>query len=494
MSRNLLPELLFVLPLVAILLELLIRDKKEQLLKILRGILIFSLLGFSIVIFLGKSTIIIPVANWPVPFGICLVFDSLNELMLLVFSVVIACVYIFSLQDNTVIPHIKKFNIGLWLIVLGVIGALSTYDIFNLYVWFEVMLVSAFILLNIGPADNTQKIYHYAIFNIMATLLILLGIALIYGKTGSLNYASIAEYMSDSQNTLLFPGLILFLLGLSIKGGLFPFYFWLPEAYPYTSHSSMLLLSSLVTKVVMLVLLKLVWLWHPLHSVVAISFFIFLSCCTMFFGVMGAASDLRVKNILSFHIISQLGYIVLAIFIHTSLAIIAAIYFLIHNVFVKTSLLMTSSIIEQQYNTTKLDLIGQISKSCPLLAGLFFVSAMSLAGIPPLSGFWAKLFVFKAAFSQHYFAALSFAILVSLLTLYSMLKIWRYAYCEPGSHHEDKGLFKLSIPQLSALLPLVLIPLMIGVFPNILLPTLNDIAKQLSHPQKMIISILGDKS
>lgn len=494
MSQNTLPELLFVLPLIAITVELLIAQKNFRLVKIIRVILICSLLVLVIAIFLEKkATIIIYVGNWPAPYGVCLVFDSLNKLMLLVFSTVIACISIFSLQDSAIKHQYIRFHIGLWLIILGIIGALSTYDIFNLYVWFEVILVSVFILLNIYSADNTRKVYQYAVFNIIATLLMLLGIALVYGKTGNLNYAAIAKYMQDTRNTLLLPGLILFLLGLSIKGGLFPFYFWLPNSYPYTSHSSMLIISSLVTKVVMLVLLKLVWLWHPLQSILITNLFIFLSCCTMFFGVMGAANDIRVKNILSFHIISQLGYIILAIFIQTPLAIMAAIYFLIHNVFVKTNLLMTASIIEKQYKTNNLDMIGQITKQCPLLAGIFFISAMSLAGMPPLSGFWAKLFVFKAAFNQQHFVALFFAILVSLLTLYSMIKIWRYAYCEPANTQNNSHPFKLSIPQLSALLPLTLIPLLLGLFPDSLLPVLNNIANQLSHPQKIITSVLGEK-
>lgn len=482
--------LLFSLPVIATATQLTLG--KQHYIKAMQIIYSILFLLLSIYLFFfGDKLTIIHLANWPAPYGIVLAIDHLARLMLLVFSVVFTCINIFSLTDSTLKNSERTYYSGAWLLVLGVIGALTTYDIFNLYVWSEVILVSAFIILSISQKNNSINIWHYAIFNITGTLLMLLAIGLLYGLTGNLNAAAIAQYLTTTSNSLIMPIVTLLFLGLAIKGGIFPFYFWLPTNYPNTSASSTLLISSLVTKVIMLVILRLFWLWQPLQSSSLSIVFIVLACCTMFFGVMGAANEFRLRHILSFHIVSQIGYILLAIFIPTSQAIMATLYFLIHNIFVKTNLLMTSGIIEERYQTNKLTEMGGNLKACPLLAAIFFLSAMSLAGFPPLSGFWGKLLIFKSAFNNHLYIPLIIAILVSLLTLYSMTKIWRCVYCEASSIKSHSSTFKLTKIQLLALLPLLLIPIIMGLYPSFLIPPLQHITDQLSHPHAISNAILG---
>ena len=489
---TILVALLFILPVIAAATHLALGNRyRFPLIRTIQIIFSMILLSLSVYLFsLDNNLTIIHVANWPAPYGITLVIDRLAKLMMVVFSIVITCINLFSLTDNTLERSYHVFYAGTWLLVLGIIGALTTYDIFNLYVWSEVMLASAFIILSISRHENSKNILHYAIFNITGTLLILLAIALFYSLTGHLNEAAIGKYLTTTHNSLAITAITLILLGLAIKGGIFPFYFWLPNNYSNTSTSSTLLLSSLITKVMMLVILKLILLWQPLHNHSLSVVFISLACCTMFFGVMGAANEFRLRHILSFHIISQLGYIFLAIFIPTTLAIIAMLYFLIHNIFVKTNLLMTAGIIEDQYQTNKLNKMGGILKACPLLAIIFFVSAMSLAGIPPLSGFWGKWLIFQSTFNNHLYIPLFFAILVSLFTLYSMIKIWRYVYCETTIKTAYQDSFKLTNLQLVALLPLSLMPLLMGLYPNTIFLTLDHIANQMGHSQIISHAIL----
>ena len=482
--------LLFSLPVLATATQLALG--KQHYIKAMQIIysILFLLLSIYLFWFDNKLTII-HLANWPAPYGIVLVIDQLTRLMLMIFAIVFTCINLFSLTDSTLENSQRIYYSGTWLLLLGVIGALTTYDIFNLYVWSEVILVSAFIVLSISQKNNSINIWRYAIFNITGTLLMLLAIALLYGLTGNLNAAAIAQYLTTTSNSLIMPIATLLFLGLAIKGGIFPFYFWLPTNYPNTNASSTLLISSFVTKVIMLVILRLFWLWQPLQSSFLSTVFIVLACCTMFFGVMGAANDFRLRHILSFHIISQIGYILLAIFIPTTQAIIAMLYFLIHNIFVKTNLLMTSGIIEERYQTNKLTEMGDILKACPFLAAIFFLSAMSLAGFPPLSGFWGKLLIFQSAFNSYLYIPLIMAILVSLLTLYSMIKVWRYVYCEPSPVENSIITFKLTKIQLLALLPLLLLPILMGLYPSFLFSSLQHIADQLSHPQTISNTILG---
>ena len=241
----------------------------------------------------------------------------------------------------------------------------------------------------------------------------------------------------------------------------------------------------------MLVILRLIWLWQPLQGSIITYVFIVLSCFTMFFGVMGATTEFRLRHILSFHIVSQIGYILLALFIPRVEGIIAMLFFLIHNILIKTNLLMTSSIIEERTQTNKLTEMGEMLKACPLLAFIFFISAMSLAGIPPLSGFWGKLLIFKSAYDYKIYIPLIFAILVSLFTLYSMIKIWRYVFCESANMENSTKIFKLTNIQIAALLPLSLLPILVGIYPNYLFSILQHIAHQLSDPQVILNAILG---
>ncbi len=487
--------LLFILPVIALATQLgFNKSTTSQYAKVAQIIysVLFLLLSIYIFIYQHKLTVF-HIASWPAPYGIVLVVDQLTRLLLLVFAVIITCISLFSLTDNTLNKSHATFYTSTWLLMLGVTGSLTTYDIFNLYVWSEVILVSAFIALGVYKKDNSKNISRYAIFNITGTLFILLSIAMLYGLTGHLNDAAIAQTLMKLHSNLTEPAIALLILGLAIKGGVFPFYFWLPSNYPNTSASSTLLLSSLVTKIIMIVILRLFWLWQPITSTLLIPF-VLLACCTMFFGVMGAANEFRLRNILSFHIISQIGYVLLAIFIPSTLAIIAMLFFLIHNILVKTNLLMTSSIIEAHYNTSHLNKLGGILKVSPLLGTIFFLSAMSLAGFPPLSGFWGKLLIFQATYKNHLYIALAFAIAVSLFTLYSMIKIWRYAYCENNLTEESYKSFRPSNIQLAALLPLTILPLLLGLSPNTILPTLQSIANQLSHPHIIMNAISGAKT
>lgn len=482
-------------PIFGILLHLLVPKFAHSLRIVVQSILVLFWTGLNLTLLLFLNE---PIAlfqgNWPAPFAITLVFDSLSCLMLVIFSIVATCVSFYSYQDQNLNEKRQVFYAGFWLLLLGISGALLTADLFNLYVWFEVMLTSAFIILVCEQKPKTKAIFQYALMNILGTLLMLLGVALLYGALGTLNYASIATLLASKQYFFVLPLLSLIIFAMGLKGAVFPLYFWLPKAYPKTSVSSTLLLSSLITKVVMVVLLRFVWLWPLLQENFFSNLLLVLSLATMFFGVTGAASLFYFKDILAFHIISQLGYVLLAIVLPVKSAIVAALYFLIHNIFVKTNLFMVAGIIEQDKGTGDLKKLGQLLKNHKVLATLFFLAAFSLAGFPPLSGFWGKLFVIQSALISGYYVSAAIAIIVSLLTLYSMIKIWHYVFCEPSQEEfnqksSNKAHFKWSL--CLAVFPLALLPLIMGLYPDSLLSLLNPIATQLVRPEEYIQLILG---
>lgn len=495
MSSTLLLGLIFAWPILALIVHLLIpiesdipRQHSQTFFTLVWLIMAVGLMTVSYTID------VVHVGNWPAPFGIALVNDALSRTMLCVFAIVTFCINLFSYQDIGLARKRQGFYAGYWLLMIGLSGALFTADIFNLYVWFEVILVSAFILLACAPQPKTKAMIQYAIMNISGTLLMLLAVAMIYGAFGTLNYAQIAQVLRLSSNDWTLPILCFLLFAIGLKGAVFPLYFWLPKAYPKTSTSSTMLLSSLVTKVVMVVLLRLASLWPPLHDTFLSNTLVGVALATMFFGVMGAASQFRFKNILAFHVVSQLGYILLAILLPPPAAIIAAAYFIIHNVFVKTHLFMVAGQLEQHTGTDDFKKLGHLLQQHKFLSVCFFLSALSLAGFPPLSGFWAKLLLLEAALKAHFYGSVIIAIIVSLFTLYSMIKIWRYVFCEKPqvlANQPSKRPLAISPYSYLALSLLLIIPIVMGLWPDGILGILKPLAHQLSQPNQYIQLVLG---
>ncbi len=445
---------------------------------------------------LHPSLTLLKSANFAPPFGITLIFDHLSVLMLFIFALIGSVISLYSLSDRSTIIYFKGFFTGYWLLIMGVAGAILTADIFNLYVWFEVILVGAFVILSCSTNAFKQGLTHYVILNIIGTLLLLTAVGLIYGLVGSLNYANITTYLHQAgHDYIILPIMMLFLIALSVKGALFPLYFWLPKSYPAPCISATALISSLITKTTMVILLRFVTLFTPLQQPFFVAIIVIIGIITMILGVLGAATQFNIRKILSFHIISQLGYIVIAIAIQSTLAIMAAVYFLIHNIFVKTNLFLISGHIENIYQTDGLKKLGGIIKNQTFLAVMFFLAAFSLAGFPPLSGFWAKFLVIKAAIEAHFYWSALFAILVGLMTLYSMTKIWHYAFCQSREITDDtplpSGDFSplMQKVSLSAIILINLMMLVISLTPDILLQYLHQTAIQLMDTSTYITSM-----
>ena len=415
-----------------------------------------------------KAPLHINFGNWPVPYGVSFQFNIINVLLLLVFYCVCFAINLFSFADLD-LKNQRSFYLAFWLLLFAITGLLTTQDIFNFYVWVEVVLGSSLIVINTTTKKNIISLTHYAIFSILGTLLMLFGIAAIYTLVGALNYQSIALFISTHPHSIIFSCIGLFVFSVFIKAAVFPLYFWLPKAYPDTSNSSTMLLSSLVTKALIFSILNFFVLWrlYQFHTLVVIS--IVLACLTMFFGVMGAANQFNIKKILSFHIISQLGYILLAILVPGITGFVAMLFLLIHNIIVKTGLLMTSAVVENKFGTVELNNISELRHYSTFLSCIFLLFALSLAGFPPFSGFWAKLLLLKALVIAHDYIAVTIAIIVSLYTLYSMLKIWRMAYSEPSEAKKSGEIAAMTVLEYLPLIILMLLMLFISLYPNIII-------------------------
>ncbi|MBX3708554.1 MAG: Na+/H+ antiporter subunit D [Gammaproteobacteria bacterium] len=455
------------------------------------GVLFFTVLQHGI--------IVTQVGSYPAPFGIVFVIDMLSAILLLITGIIGFCVGIYAVNDINVWRQKLGFYVAYWILLMGICGAFSTGDLFNLYVWFEVMLVSSFILMVLGnrkiQLDGTMK---YVSLNLIATILMLLAIAMLYAMVGTLNMADLAAKLKNYPLPGTITSIVLLLaIAFSIKAALFPLYFWLPTSYHITSVTSSAIFAGMLTKVGVYALIRLMTLILP-GSHYILSLLLFSAGLTMLTGVLGAASQYHFRRLLSFHIISQIGYMVMGLAIYTPMALAGAVFYIVHHIIVKTNLFLISGVCCQLGKSSDIRKLGGFYQKYPYLSLLFFIPAFSLAGVPPFSGFWGKLILLKSALiSSHYVIAVV-SLLVSLLTLYSMTKIWIQVFWkEQPSAYEVNTVSLSKSKSFSILLPIIvlaLITLMIGFFPQPFFQVMLQASEQLLHPEWYIDAVLGERS
>ena len=373
---------------------------------------------------------VLHLGGWEAPYGISLVIDTFSALMLLITSILAIVIIIYSFSYIHSAKLHPKFYLFFFSLLMGVNGAFITGDVFNLYVWFEVMLMSSFVLITLGKTKaQLEGGIKYLALNLIGSLLFLAGLGLLYGKTGTLNMAHLAEILkNDDQAILMNTSAVLFFVAFGIKAAVFPLYFWLPASYHTPNITITALFAGLLTKVGVYTLIRFFTLffiqdqefWHRLLLIIA--------GLTMVSGGIAAAAHYETRRILSYHIISQIGYMIMGLGIYTPLAIAGAIFFIMHNMIAKTNTFLVSGVINKMRGTYYLKNIGGLFKQSPLMAVLFIIPAFALAGFPPLSGFFAKFILIKSGYEAGDYVITTVALLTGMLTIYSMIKIWNEAF------------------------------------------------------------------
>lgn len=476
---------------------LLITAKHYKVQRVLSGITILGMLALSIYLAImvhKEGIMIVEAGSWSAPFGIVIVADLFSTLMVLLTSILsVACLF-FAFK--TITPKREKFYFYpfYFFLLAGANGAFLTGDIFNLFVFFEVTLMASYALIvNGGTKLQLRESFKYMIINVFASALFVVAVAWLYSVTGTLNMAHLSERVAELNQTGVLNSIaILFLIVFATKGALFPLYFWLPRSYFGPPAAIAALFGGLLTKVGIYAIIRvftLIFYHEPGYThkevIVVIAGF------TMLFGVLGAVSQFNFKRILSYHIISQVGYMVMGLGIFTPLAVAGAIYYIIHHMIVKTALFLLAGATEQVTDTTELKKMGGLLKTHPVLAWMFFISAISLAGIPPFSGFFSKFPIILAGFQEKQYVIAGIALLVGLLTLFSMIKIFSYTFWGEQQHSKEQSkrpIGKLLLP----IAPLVILTIVLGLAAEPLFQYSLQIAEQIMDPSIYIESVLKE--
>jgi multicomponent Na+:H+ antiporter subunit D len=390
--------------------------------------------GIALMIAVWEHGVLVTeLGNWPAPFGIVLACDLLGAAMTAITGLMGLAVIVYSFGS---IDEDRE-RAGYWplthMLLMGVSGSFLTGDLFNLYVWFEVMLMASFALLAIGGGRaQFEGSVKYFVLSMLSSVVFLTAIGIAYGLTGTLNMAEMAVRLPAVVTPVMRDvlGMLLF-TAFGLKAAVFPLFAWLPASYHTPPPPVSAIFAGLLTKVGVYAMIRTFTLLLPLGpdgSMLALQVLPWVAGLTMLIGVLGAAAQDDVRRILSFHIVSQIGYMVLGLAIATPLALAGAVFYLVHHIVTKTNLFLVAGVIRRLRGTEALDRLGGLYRTRTGLAILFLIPALSLAGIPPLSGFWAKMIVFKAGIVAEAWVLVVVAAVVSLLTIYSMTKIWSEAF------------------------------------------------------------------
>lgn len=416
-----------------------------------------------------------PVVNdlggWAAPVGVNLVADPLAALMLLVSSIMLLCVLLYSMaqgiadgndrrapvaqgaegaealrrtleaQDadadesgrRDVLP-VAIFHPTFLILAAGVADAFLAGDLFNLYVGFEILLAASYVLLTLGgTVERIRAGSVYVVVALLSSIVFLLAVGLVYAATGTVNMAQLAERLPDVDPGVRLGIQALLLLAFGIKAAIFPLSAWLPDSYPTAPAPVTAVFAGLLTKVGVYAILRTQTMLFPRNETLE-AVLLVLALATMLVGILGAVAQDDVKRLLSFTLVSHIGYMIFGVALATQASTAAAIFYVVHHITVQTALFLVVGLIERRSGTTSLERLGGLATMAPGLAVLFFVPAMNLAGIPPLSGFLGKVGLLEAGVvdgSALAWVLVAGSVVTSLLTLYAVIRAWNKAFWQP---------------------------------------------------------------
>lgn len=469
---------------------------------------VISILGSTISLFLAINLVVKTIhydylvmhsGNWKPPFGITFVSDSLSATLVLLTTIVGFAVSIFSSAGVS----INRLQFGyypiLHFLLMGLTGAFLTGDLFNLYVWFEIVIISSFVLMTLGGRKlQMESAIKYVTMNMLASIIFLTAIGLTYGLTGGLNMADIAESIKHVENKGLVDVIaLLFFVGFGIKAAVFPLYFWLPSSYHTPPSAIAAIFGGLLTKMGIYAIIRMFTLIFEINSFISWTF-IGVALATMITGALGTINKKNIRRVFSYLIVCHIGFLIAGLGIGTELAITGVIMYLIHDIIIKSNLFLVSGVINKIRGSSDMSRLGGLYKDYPKLSLLFAIVLFSLAGIPPLSGFWPKLPLISEAIKTQHYAVVAGIIFASFVTLFVLARIWAEVFWKnspkPTSEETDGfGSMKFS-HKFMIIAPIVMltsISLFIGFGAEMITILSERISFELMHPNAYIEAVLG---
>ncbi|YAL82783.1 Na+/H+ antiporter subunit D [Dermacoccaceae bacterium W4C1] len=475
-------------------------------------VLLANLVSSSLLLYAAdtRGPQVVHVGGWPPTEGITLVVDRLSALMLIVATTVILAVLLYSIgqgrssfdtEDDGEAP-MPIFHPTLLVLTAGVSTTFISGDLFHLYVGFEMLLAASFVLLTLGgTVDRVRAGINYAYVSLLSSLLFLASIAFIYAATGTVNMALLSERLGDIPDGTRLALHAMLLLGFCIKAAVFPMSGWLPDSYPTAPAPVTAVFAGLLTKVGVYAIIRTQTMLFPdgrLNGVL-----LWAALLTMIVGILGAVAQDDIKRMLSFTLVSHIGYMLFGIGVGSVMGYSAAIFYIVHHIAIQTTLFLVTGLVERFGGSTSLAKLGGLGVAAPILAVLFFIPALNLAGIPPFSGFLGKVGLMQAGAelgTPLAYLLLAGSAITSLLTLYAIARVWLRAFWR--EEPEEMAAHRAEVAdgdEGPALVPGVVAPTVVLVIAGCLLTVVagplygitDRAAQDLHDPTPYVTSVLG---
>ena len=447
-----------------------------------------------------NGVVAMSMGGWAAPFGIALAADHLGAGLTAVGSLVAIAILTHSLGAMSAKQKRAGFFPLMLALMAGVAGAFLTSDIFNLYVWFEVTLISSFGLMVLGGSrEQIDGAVKYAVLNLIATTLLLIAIALLYGLTGTLNMADLAGIVAGlPQDTAVETVSLLFLVSLGMKAALFPLHFWLPAAYHTPLPTVSAIFAALLTKVGVFSLIRVFMIVFPDADLMARDVMVWVAVATMILGALGALAESDIRRFVSFTVVSGVGVMVGGIAIGSETAFLGTSFYIVHSIIISAALFIVAGWICALGGSSRVEDLAGLYKRAPLLSIGFLIVGLSLAGVPPLAGFWPKVYLVQAGLEAGQTAIVVGILVSGFLTLVAVgrafaLIFWRDPPQESTSDDaqptaEDRAQSRLIKGSLGGLAAATIL---IGLFSAPLVEASTKAAEELLNPAPYIEVVLS---
>ena len=435
----------------------------------------------------------VTLGSWDAPFGITMVSDMLSVLLVLSATIITVFVIFYSIPTIGIEREKSFYYPAVLFLLVGVNGAFTTGDIFNLFVFFEVLLMASYMLIvHGGEKPQLRESIKYLLVNVISSALFVAAVAYLYSVTGTLNMADLAVKIPQIEATgILTVIAVMFLVVFGFKAAIFPLYFWLPGAYHAPPIPILALFGALLTKVGVYAIIRTYTLFFTMNIAFTHELLGIIAILTILAGCVGALAYFDVKKIIIYNIIIAVGVILFGVAQMNEAGIDGAIFYLVHDMLIKAALFFLVGIVAVIFGTSNLREMGGLMKTYPVLGWVYLITAFGLAGIPPLSGFPGKLLIVQGGFEGPQFWGSIVILATSLLVLLSAVRIFVYAFW--GEPVETVPLKKRSYYQMFVpAVILVGITIVLGVGAEMFLPLIKGAGEVLLNPSIYIDAVLKE--
>ncbi|WP_167142589.1 Na+/H+ antiporter subunit D [Canibacter zhoujuaniae] len=406
---------------------------------------VVALIGVAMMVIIDvqDAPLVMAIGGWEAPVGIVLMADRLSAALVTTSAIVLIAVLVFSigqrLSDGDEETPVSIFFPSYLVLGAGVFDAFVANDLFNLYVAFEILLVASYVLLTMGgTGPRIRAGITYIVVSLVSSVLFLAALGIIYGATGTVSMAQLSIRIAELNPEIQLALNLLLLVAFGIKAAIFPLSFWLPDSYPTAPAPVTAVFAGLLTKVGIYAILRSQTMLFPESDINQL--LMWMAALTLIVGILGALSQRDIKRLLSFTLVSHIGYLLFGIAINTAAGFNATVYYIIHHIIVQTTMFLCVGMIERVGGSTNMERLSGLLKKAPLLAVMTFITMMNLGGIPPFSGFLGKVGLFSAAAANptatHYWL-IGIGTVVSLLTLNALIRMWTLSFWRPKSEIKD---------------------------------------------------------